>query len=181
MSRLRSAARRTTASAPRPAQFVPAPETHRRPAGQLLDDRAAEHIFHDDVRVADFLRRRNAALRAETVCIEDAALLLTVRHRFGHTICDALSAIIAKRGDGEELVLWLKRDRFKTRFFREQVLRDEDLFNADEAFLTSTTRELLPITGVDERTIGSGKPGPVTSKLLQRFRERAWAGDWTQS
>ncbi|MFL6569885.1 MAG: aminotransferase class IV [Chthoniobacterales bacterium] len=64
---------------------------------------------------------------------------------------------------------------------REQVLRDADLFESDEAFLTSTTRELLPITGVDERTIGSGKPGPVTSKLLQRFRERAWAGDWTQS
>ena len=39
---------------------------------------------------------------------------------------------------------------------REQVLRDEDLFSADEAFLTSTTREAVPIVTVDDRTIGSG-------------------------
>jgi hypothetical protein len=58
---------------------------------------------------------------------------------------------------------------------REQVLRDADLFGADEAFLTSTTRELVPIVRVDDRTIGSGRPGPVTAKLLQRFREHAKA------
>ena len=56
---------------------------------------------------------------------------------------------------------------------REQVLRDGDLFGADEAFLTSTTRELVPIVTVDERTIGHGRPGVVTTKLLGRFRE--WA------
>src|SRR4051812_10815607 len=49
---------------------------------------------------------------------------------------------------------------------REQVLRDDDLFSADEAFLTSTTREILPIVTVDERVIGSGEPGPITTKLL---------------
>jgi branched-chain amino acid aminotransferase len=59
---------------------------------------------------------------------------------------------------------------------REQVLRDDDLFGADEAFLTSTTREVLPIVTVDERTIGSGRPGPVTSKLLKVFRDHAWSG-----
>jgi branched-chain amino acid aminotransferase len=58
---------------------------------------------------------------------------------------------------------------------REQVLRDDDLFGADEAFLTSTTRETVPIVKVDERTIGTGKPGPVTLALLRRFREKAWA------
>src|SRR2546423_12660483 len=48
---------------------------------------------------------------------------------------------------------------------REQVLRDDDLFRADEAFLTSTPRDLLPIVTVDDRKIGDGKPGPVTWKL----------------
>jgi branched-chain amino acid aminotransferase len=56
---------------------------------------------------------------------------------------------------------------------REQVLRDDDLFSADEAFLTSTTRELVPIVSVDDRRIGYGKPGPVTQKLLATFRLRA--------
>ena len=58
---------------------------------------------------------------------------------------------------------------------REEVLRDEDLFSADEAFLTSTTREAVPIVTVDDRTIGNGKPGPVTKKLLEGFRRRAHA------
>ena len=58
---------------------------------------------------------------------------------------------------------------------REQVLRDNDLFAADEAFLTSTTREALPIVKVDDRTIGNGRPGPVTRKLLEGFRRRAFA------
>ena len=55
---------------------------------------------------------------------------------------------------------------------REAVLRDDDLFGADEAFLTSTTREAVPITTVDGRTIGTGKPGPVTAVLLEGFRRR---------
>ncbi len=56
---------------------------------------------------------------------------------------------------------------------REQVLRDEDLFGADEAFLTSTTRELVPIVQVDDRRIGSGAPGPVTRALLDAYRRKA--------
>ena len=58
---------------------------------------------------------------------------------------------------------------------REQVLRDDDLFSADEAFLTSTTREAVPIVKVDDSAIGNGRPGPVTKKLLEGFRRRAYA------
>ena len=56
---------------------------------------------------------------------------------------------------------------------REAVLRDEDLFGADEAFLTSSTREIVPIVRVDDRTIGSGVPGPVTKALLDGYRKKA--------
>ncbi|MGH9349620.1 MAG: aminotransferase class IV [Vicinamibacterales bacterium] len=58
---------------------------------------------------------------------------------------------------------------------REQTLRDDDLLGADESFLTSTTRELVPIVQVDDRQIGTGRPGPVTLKLLAAFRKQAWA------
>ena len=58
----------------------------------------------------------------------------------------------------------------------DAVLRDEDLYGADEAFLTSTTREALPITMVDDRTIGTGKPGSITLKLLEEFRKAARSG-----
>ena len=56
---------------------------------------------------------------------------------------------------------------------RETVLHDADLFGADEAFLTSSTRELVPIVQADDRRIGNGAPGPVTRTLLDRFRSRA--------
>jgi len=56
---------------------------------------------------------------------------------------------------------------------REAVLRDADLFGADEAFLTSTTREVVPIVKVDDRTIGAGTPGPITRALLDGFRKKA--------
>src|SRR4029077_7642302 len=48
----------------------------------------------------------------------------------------------------------------------KQVLRAAELFAADEAFLASTTRELVPIVQVDDRRIGSGRPGPITQGLL---------------
>ena len=57
----------------------------------------------------------------------------------------------------------------------EAVLRDDDLFEADEAFLTGTTRELLPITRVDDRVIGNGQPGLITRRLLEAFRRHAQA------
>lgn len=56
---------------------------------------------------------------------------------------------------------------------REAVLRDPDLFGADEAFLTSTTREVVPIVQVDDGTIGSGQPGKITRSLLQAYRQKA--------
>ena len=58
---------------------------------------------------------------------------------------------------------------------REAVLKDTDLLGADEAFLTSSTREVVPIVQVDDRRIGAGVPGPITRRLLQGFRRQAQA------
>src|SRR5215203_7104734 len=55
---------------------------------------------------------------------------------------------------------------------RNEILFPTDLESADEAFITSTTRELSPVTRVDDRVLGSGKPGPVTMKLLKGYRAR---------
>jgi branched-chain amino acid aminotransferase len=55
----------------------------------------------------------------------------------------------------------------------EAVLHDDDLFQADEAFLTSTTREIVPIVTVGDRRVGSGMPGAVTLALLDAFRRKA--------
>jgi branched-chain amino acid aminotransferase len=51
----------------------------------------------------------------------------------------------------------------------EATLVDRDLLDADEAFFTSTTKELMPIVRVDEHPIGTGRPGPITQQLLEAF------------
>ena len=56
---------------------------------------------------------------------------------------------------------------------RNETLFPADLRTADEAFITSTTRELSPVTSIDDRPVGSGKPGPITMKLLAGYRARA--------
>jgi branched-chain amino acid aminotransferase len=55
----------------------------------------------------------------------------------------------------------------------EATLRDDDLLGADEAFLTGTTREIVPIVSVDGTKIGIGVPGPITLALLSAFRREA--------
>jgi branched-chain amino acid aminotransferase len=45
-----------------------------------------------------------------------------------------------------------------------------EINQADEMFLTSSTREIVPIISVDSKTIGSGRPGPVTMMLLGAYR-----------
>ncbi|MEK6629842.1 MAG: aminotransferase class IV [Acidobacteriota bacterium] len=55
----------------------------------------------------------------------------------------------------------------------DAVLHDEDLFGADEVFLTSTTREVVPIVRVDDRVIANGRPGPITRRLLAAYRQAA--------
>ena len=58
---------------------------------------------------------------------------------------------------------------------REAVLRDADLATADEAFLTSTTREIIPIVRIGSTTIGNGSPGPITKSLLKGLQKKAYA------
>jgi branched-chain amino acid aminotransferase len=45
------------------------------------------------------------------------------------------------------------------------------IFTADEAFFTGTAMEVVPIREVNKRQIGSGKPGPVTKKLMAEFQK----------
>lgn len=46
-----------------------------------------------------------------------------------------------------------------------------DVFIADECFLTGTAAEVIPVIKADGRIIGTGKPGPITTRTIARFRE----------
>lgn len=51
----------------------------------------------------------------------------------------------------------------------ERPVWPEELFRADEAFLTNSLLEVMPLVAVEDRMIGVGKPGPVTRFLRERY------------
>lgn len=53
---------------------------------------------------------------------------------------------------------------------RHQCLHLDELFQLDELFITGTTSDVLPITQVDGKPIGPGRPGPVAARLFEAYR-----------
>ena len=51
------------------------------------------------------------------------------------------------------------------------VLHENDLSTVQEAFLTSTTREIVPVVQIGDQRIGDGAPGPLTRRLIQAFTD----------
>jgi len=60
--------------------------------------------------------------------------------------------------------------------FSQRRISPEDLRGADEAFITSATRGVLPVTAIDERPVGKGMPGPVTQRLMELYDDLARRG-----
>jgi len=54
--------------------------------------------------------------------------------------------------------------------FEEKMLKIEDLYTADEIFLTGTAAEIVPVVMIDKRRINGGKPGDITKRLMEEFK-----------
>ncbi|MBA2431414.1 MAG: branched-chain-amino-acid transaminase [Chthoniobacterales bacterium] len=54
---------------------------------------------------------------------------------------------------------------------KEVDITRHDVFVADECFLTGTAAEVIPVIKADGRVIGTGKPGPISTRMIARFRE----------
>jgi branched-chain amino acid aminotransferase len=73
----------------------------------------------------------------------------------------------ALKGITQDSIETIARD-FGYEVTHEQLIRT-DLYSADEAFLTGTAAEVVPIRAVDDRPVGTGKPGPITRQLQQTY------------
>jgi branched-chain amino acid aminotransferase len=58
----------------------------------------------------------------------------------------------------------------------EQTLQRHDVYVADECFVTGTGAEVMPVTRIDGRAIGSGEPGPITRRLIEIFHRHVREG-----
>jgi branched-chain amino acid aminotransferase len=79
------------------------------------------------------------------------------------------------KGVTRDAVIELAREA--TYAVEELPLNRYDLYTADEMFLTGTAAEIVAVTKLDGRVIGTGRPGPVTQELAKRFKALAGRGD----
>jgi len=80
-------------------------------------------------------------------------------------------------GITRDTVLALARDR-SIPVSTRRLTRD-DLYHSDEIFLTGTAAEIVPVVELDRRTIGNGKPGPISRELSRAYREAVRGRDLT--
>ena len=77
----------------------------------------------------------------------------------------------ALEGITRNVVMQLARERGLE--VRETRMSRYDLYTADEVFLTGTAAEVIGVINIDRRTIGDGKPGPVTRSLTETYHAYA--------
>ena len=73
-------------------------------------------------------------------------------------------------GIGAGVAIELAKKEFP---LEERDVTVDELFAADEVFITGSFKEVVPIVSIDGRAIGDGKAGPVTKRLIGSFREFA--------
>ncbi len=109
----------------------------------------------------------------------DEAILLDpdgyVAEATGENVFIVKNGIVKTTPSGASILDGITRDAVKTilrdektPIVEERFARDE-LYLADEVFLTGTAAEITPIREVDDRMIGTGKPGPITQKIQKTF------------
>jgi branched-chain amino acid aminotransferase len=114
---------------------------------RLGDEGALDLLYHDGERFTEAASASVYFVRGRTILAPKDSVL---------------------RGTIGSYVLELARDRF------DVVACDialDQAFEADEAFLTSTTRGVVPIVALDDRPVGDGSVGPVVRELMALYRE----------
>lgn len=86
----------------------------------------------------------------------------------GKKISTAPGALVLE-GYTRDTVMTMARDEGYQ--VREEIFTRDQLYVADEAWLTGTAAEVTPIREVDRRAIGTGKPGPMTQKFQKMYQE----------
>jgi branched-chain amino acid aminotransferase len=103
-------------------------------------------------------------------CTGDNIFLISGKTiRTPHPSCGILEGVT------RNTVIQLAREAGYT--VEETFLTPFDVYTCDEAFLTGTAAEVIPMVTLDGRPIGTGKPGCVTKDLIARFRDHTGSGE----
>ena len=136
-----------------------------------------------EAKTANYVAAVRALKEAERQGAADALFV----NEWGHVLEATRSNFFIFRGDTlvtpregiligvmRNVVLELARGRFP---IEERPILLDELMLADEAFITSSSKEITPVVQIDDLTLGDGKPGPRTYELEQRFIEMVERGN----
>jgi D-alanine transaminase len=155
------------------------PTREQRAQGVALITREDYRWQRCDIKSVSLLA--NCLLRQEA---EDAGCAETVLVRDGYvTEASACNVFLVKDGvivnppkdrlilPGITYDLVLELARANALPAEVRPVKREELFAADEVWLSSSTKEVLPVTKIDGKPVGDGKPGPMYARMYQLFQD----------
>jgi branched-chain amino acid aminotransferase len=127
----------------------------------------------------NYLNNILARIEAIKAKVDEAIMLNqngTVAEGTGDNVFIVKDGVVITPPPTAGILLGVTRDAVITlaREKRIQVLEKDftvhEVYNADEAFLSGTAAEIVPLVEVDGKKIGNGNVGPITSKLIEKFK-----------
>ncbi len=156
------------------------PEVYERGLHCVFASTARNHPNTTSARVKSLNYLNNIMAKAEAKeAGADEAIMLTID---GHIAeCTGDNIFVVRKGQvftpptsegilegiTRDLVIGLARKRGLDVF--EKTLLRHDAYVAEEVFATGTAAEVIPITEIERRPVGNGKPGPITKTLIEDF------------
>lgn len=163
---------------------LPAPEVYARGIGIALVH-GARDLSLGGVKTGNYLAAVLAVASAKDHGADEAVLL----GASGEVAEGATSNVFAVRGgvvrtpplsvgilEGITRRVTLELLRTAGDAVEESLLFSSDLYRADEVFITSSIREVVPVVRVDDVTVHDGRPGPVTKRLVEAYRAHTRGG-----
>ena len=115
-------------------------------------------------------KARKKAGALEILYVSDGKVLEASTSNF--FIVKKNTVITAKRGILKGITRKVTIDLAKSHFpLKEREIRVKELYSADEAFITSSFKDVVPVVKIGGRKIGNGKVGPVTKEIMRLFKE----------
>jgi branched-chain amino acid aminotransferase len=131
------------------------------------------------IKSLNYLNNILAKIEANDAGVSEAVML---NHEGNVTECTTVNIFIVRNGEvqtpttsdgileGVTRAVMLSLCKRLGVPYLEKTLQKHDLYIADECFLTGTGAEVIPVSKIDGRDVGTGQPGPVTRRLLEAFR-----------
>jgi D-alanine transaminase len=135
--------------------------------------------LHCDVKSVNLLANAIAKKKAQRAGADEAILLAdgTVREGASSSFFAVRDGRVVTHPLDEHILPGVVRDRVIDLALGahirvdERPLREQELFSLDEAFITSTTQSVMPVTEIDGRIIGNSRRGEITTRLQRLFDE----------